>query len=463
VTEPERVDLLVEHGLVVTLDPRRRVLADGAVAVRDGRIVAVGKSRALGERFLAARRLDAGDHVVLPGLVDAHVHVNAEHLARSLFPDDAGPRWMTDWGFPLYAAVTPEEEHVATLLACVEMLRNGTTTFGEGGSIRDLPAVVAAVDAAGLRGVLGRWTWDLPAEPAALRQTTDEALAGTEAALARFDGAAGGRVRIAAACVFPATASPALLGGLRTLADRHRTTLTFHHGNVRAHVERYLAAHGRRPLVGYAEAGLLGPNVRAAHMVFVDDEEVGVLARVRASVVHCPQTCLRSGHGTTRVGRFPEMLAAGVTVALGSDGANSSDNQDLFKSMRLAAGLYKDARQDPTLVPAERALEMATLDGARALGLGDEVGSLEPGKRADLVLVGRRTPELTPLWDVAQALVYGTDGRHVETVIVDGRVLVERRRLLTVDEAALYRRAEALAPGLLARAGLTPRPRWPVE
>ncbi len=156
------------------------------------------------------------------------------------------------------------------------------------------------------------------------------------------------------------------------------------------------------------------------------------------------------------------MLAAGVTVALGTDGVMSSDNQDLFKAMQLAAGLFKDARQDATLVPAERAVEMATLDGARTLGLEAEVGSLEAGKRADLVLLTRRAPELTPLWDVANALVYATDGRNVDTVIVDGRVVMEGRRVLTIDEAALYARVRELAPGLVARAGLRPRPRWPV-
>jgi cytosine/adenosine deaminase-related metal-dependent hydrolase len=156
------------------------------------------------------------------------------------------------------------------------------------------------------------------------------------------------------------------------------------------------------------------------------------------------------------------MLAAGVTVALGTDGVNSSDNQDLLKAMQLAAGLFKDARQDATLVPAEKAIEMATIDAARTLGLEREIGSLEAGKQADLVLLSRRAPELTPLLDVANALVYATDGRNVDTVIVGGRVLMEGRRVLTIDEDALYARVRRLAPPLIARAGLHARPRWPV-
>jgi 5-methylthioadenosine/S-adenosylhomocysteine deaminase len=456
------IDLLVACGLVVTLDPARRVLSDGAVAVKDGRIVEVGKTADLRARYRPARVIDATDFVVMPGLVDGHVHVSAEHLARGLAPDDAGHRWTMDWAVPLYAAVTPEEEHASALLSCLEMIKNGTTAFGEGGTVRDMSVVAAAVEQAGIRGTLGLWTWDRVPEPAALRRSADEALSRTEAAIDRFHGTAGGRVRVAAACIHLMSCSRELLLGLRDLARARGITFAFHHASSRQPVEQYVAAHGRRPLLDGADLGLLTRNARATHMVHLDDDELKVLAASGATVIHCPQTALRLAYGATAVGRFPEMLASGVTVALGTDGVMSSDNQDLFKAMQLAAGLFKDARQDATLVPAERAVEMATLDGARTLGLEAEVGSLEAGKRADLVLLTRRAPELTPLWDVANALVYATDGRNVDTVIVDGRVVMEGRRVLTIDEEALYARVRELAPGLVARAGLRPRPRWPL-
>ncbi len=461
-SKPVPIDLLVAHGLVVTLDPARRVLSDGAVAVKDGRIVEVGKAADLRPRYRPGRLLDAGEFVVLPGLVDGHVHVSAEHLARGVAPGDAGPRWTMEWAVPLYAAVTPEEEHASALLSCLEMIRNGTTTFGEGGTVRDMDAVAAAVAQAGIRGTLGLWTWDRVLEPAVLHRPADEALARTEAAITRFHGTADGRVRVAAACIHLMSCSRELVLGLRDLARARGVTFAYHHASSRPPVDQYVAAHGRRPLLDWAELGLLGRHVRATHMVHLDDEELKVLAGSEAAVIHCPQTALRLGYGATAVGRFPEMLAAGVTVALGTDGVMSSDNQDLFKAMQLAAGLYKDARQDATLVPAERAVEMATLDGARSLGLEAEVGSLEAGKRADLVLLTRRAPELTPLVDVANALVYATDGRNVDTVIVDGRPVMEARRVLTIDEEALYARVRALAPRLVERAGLRPRPRWPL-
>jgi cytosine/adenosine deaminase-related metal-dependent hydrolase len=459
---PVAIDLLVAHGLVVTVDSARRVLADGAVAVKDGRIVEVGKAADLLPRYRAARTLDAGDFVVLPGLVDGHVHITAEHLARGVAPDDAGHRWTMEWAVPLYAAVTPEEEHLGALLSCLEMIRNGTTCFGEGGTCRDMGAVASAVEQAGVRGTLGLWTWDQVPEPAALHAPADRALARTEDAIRRHHDTAGGRVRVATACIHPSRCSHELLAGLRDLARVHGITFAYHHAPTRPSVDQYVAAHGRRPLLDFAELGLLTPNVRATHMVHLDDTELKVLIGSGATVIHCPQTCLRLGYGATRVGRFPEMVAGGMTVAIGTDGVNSSDNQDLFKAMQLVAGLFRDAREDASLVSAEKAVEMATIDAARTLGLEREVGSLEAGKQADLVLLSRRAVELNPLLDVANALVYSTDGRNVDTVIVGGRVVMEGRRVLTLDEERLYAQVREVAPSLVARAGLQPRPRWPI-
>jgi|RhiMetdeSRZDD1v2_1073273.scaffolds.fasta_scaffold56037_1 5-methylthioadenosine/S-adenosylhomocysteine deaminase len=456
------VDLLVAGGLVVTVDPGRRVLADGAVAVKDGRIVEVGKAAELARRYRAARTIDARDGVVLPGLVDGHVHMTAEHLARGVAPDDAGHRWMMDWAVPLYAALTPEEERTGALLSCLEMMRNGTTSFGEGATCRDMAAVAGAVETAGLRGTLGLWTWDRVPEPPVFRQTVEQALGRTADAIRRFHGTAGGRVRVAAACIHPVLCSKELLVGLRDLARQHGVTFAYHHASSREPVDQYVATHGRRPLLDWADLGILTPNVRATHMVHLDDEELKLLVASGATVIHCPQTVFRLAYGASRMGRFPEMLAAGVTVALGTDGVNSSDNQDLFKAMQIAAGLFKDAREDPTLVPAERAIEMATLAGARTLGLEREIGSLEAGKQADLIVLSRRAPEMNPLVDVANTLVYGTDGRNVDTVVVGGRVVMEGRRALTIDEERLYAEVREIAPKLIARAGLRPRPRWPV-
>lgn len=461
--EPVAVDLLVSGGLVVTVDAERRVLADGAVAVDGGRIVEVGKAATLEARYAPARTIEAGGFIVMPGLVDTHVHITAEHLARGLAPDDSGPRWMTDWALPLYAAVTPEEEHVGALLSCLEMIGNGTTAFGEGGTAQDVSASAAAVEQAGLRGVLSPWTWDKPPMPGVLEQSADEALARNADAIDRFHGTAGGRITVATSCVIPALCTPYLRRALKDLADERGVTYAFHHASTRQQIERYVAEHGSRPIVDYAEEGILGPNVRATHMVHIDADELACVVASGMSVAHCPQTVLRLGYGASVLGRFPEMIAAGVRVTLGTDGVNSSDNQDMFKAMQIAAGLFKDAREDASLIPAEHAIEMATIIGAQALGLEGEIGSLETGKRADMILIDRRAPELNPLIDVANALVYASDGRNVDTVIVEGETIMEGGDVLTIDAEALYAQVNALSPKLIERAGLTPKPRWPMQ
>lgn len=460
--ETTAVELIVSGGVVVTMDERRRVLGDGAVAVDAGRIVAVGPTAEVEAAHRPARRIDAGGHIVMPGLVDTHVHITAETLTRGLALDDAGHRWMWDYALPLYAAITEEEEFVGASVACLEMLRNGTTTFAEGGTAIAIGASARAVEIAGQRAVLSPWTWDLMRDYEGLRFDTDQALRRNEDAIRAHHATADGRISVATSCVTPGLCSPALLTGLKAMADRHATTFTFHHASSVEPVDAYVAKHGRRPLLDHAELGILGPNTRTTHMVHLDDDELAVLAESGASVAHCPQTAFRLAYGAGRHGRFPEMLARGIAVGLGTDGVNSSDNQDLFKAMQIAAGLFKDARQAPKLMPAEMVVEMATITGARALGMADEIGSLEAGKRADLILIDRRVPELTPLLDVANALVYATDGRNVRRVFVGGRELMRDGEALTLDAERCLAEVERLAPALIARAGLTPRPRWPI-
>jgi 5-methylthioadenosine/S-adenosylhomocysteine deaminase len=460
---PTEVDLLIEGGLIVTLDAKRRVLDDGAVAVDGDRIVAVGARDELVAAYRGRRTLDARRRVVMPGYVDGHVHTTAEMLSRGFVPDWIGqPTWTRDWAAHLYAAITPEEEYVAALLAAAEMLRNGTTAFCEAGTIKDVGRVVQALDEAGIRGVVGRWTWDLVPRLAALHQDTEQALATTEELVDRYHGAAHGRIRMLTAVINVTTASERLLRGLRDLADQRGLMMNWHQSGGPDYVPAALAQWGMRPIERLREQGLLGGNVRLVHMVNVDDREVEILAESNTRVVHCPTTALRLAYGASQVGRFPEMVAAGMTVALGTDGVNASDHLDMGKATYLAAGLFKDGRQDPCTMPAEQVLEMATLHGARAIQWEDEIGSLEAGKKADVVLLDRDRPEMVPLVNVANALVYATDGRSVDTVLVDGRVVVERGRLTTIDEAWLYREVERLAPGMIARSGLPLQRRWDV-
>jgi cytosine/adenosine deaminase-related metal-dependent hydrolase len=450
--------LLIEHATIITLDQERRILADGSVLV-DGRdIVQVGPAATVRPPRPPDRVVDGRRHVVLPGFVDTHVHL-AEHLTRGLLPDDVPvDRYLPDWLIPLYAVITPEEERVAALLACLEMIRTGTTTFCEAGTLFDVAAVADAVEAIGMRAVLGRWSWDLATGPGRMRQTTDEALRANEAMLATVHGRADGRIGAWPLLLGFGTASPALMQGARALADRHGVGWGMM--QLASHPSRRTA--DRIPLPELEALGVLTPRTKLAHMVHVGDRDIELLARRGVKVSHCPTAGLKHTKGLAAHGRFPEMLEAGVCVSLGGDSGNGSNHFDMLRLMYLAATLYKDARLDVSVLPAERALEMATRHGAEALLLDGAIGSIEPGKRADLVLYDRDTPEWRPLLDPVNNLVYAASGASVRTVVIDGRVVLDEGRFTTVDERAIYEQAEVLAREQIRRAGLAIPSRWPV-
>ena len=450
--------LLIEHATIITLDQARRILADGSILV-DGRdIVQVGPAATVRPPRPPDRVIDGRRHLVLPGFVDTHVHLS-EHLTRGLLPDDVPvDRYLPDWLIPLYAVITPEEERAAALLACLEMIRTGTTTFCEAGTLFDVAAVADAVEAIGMRAVLGRWSWDLGTGPGRMRQTTTESLRANEAMLATVHGRADGRIGAWPLLLGFGTASPALMQGARTLADRHGVGWGMM--QLASHPSRRTA--DRIPLPELDALGVLTPRTKLAHMVYVGDRDIELLARRGVKVSHCPTAGLKHTKGLTVHGRFPEMLEAGVRVSLGGDSGNGSNHFDMLRLMYLAATLYKDARLDVSVLPAERALEMATRHGAEALLLDGVVGSIEPGKRADLVLYDRVTPEWRPLLDPVNALVYAASGSSVRTVVIDGRVVLDDGRLTTVDERAVYEQAEVLAREQIRRAGLPIPSRWPV-
>ncbi len=459
---PEAVDVLIEHAMVVTMDAERRVLREGSVAVRGSQIVAVGPSDSLAGRFDAREVLDGRRFVVTPGLVNTHIHITGEPLTRGYVPDDTPfEENVFEWLCPLYAVHTEEEERLSAQLAAAEMLRSGTTSFLEAGTIRFVDAVVDGLVEIGIRGRIGRWVWDLPPEPDVYRQTTDEAIANLEQTLHDHRSVAGGRIQAWSMVVGHTTCSDALWRAARDAADRYRTGLNFHMSPAAADPEGFLAQFGRRPIEHLSELGVLGPDTVLVHCVHVDDHEVSLLAHHGCSVAHCPTTALKVAYGVTQIGKMPEMVAAGVNVSIGIDGNNASNYSDMMRATYLVAGLFKDARRDPTQFPAEQAYEMATLGGARAILSEHELGSIEVGKKADLVLHDRDRPEWTPLLNVANQLVWSADGRGVHTVFVDGRRVVDDYRLTTVDEHDLYRRAQAAGEAIVARSGLPDRAKWP--
>ncbi len=449
--------ILVEHGTIITVDAERRLLTDGSILVDDGEILQVGPARDVRPPRVPDRVIDARQLVVAPGFVDTHVHLS-EHLNRGLLLDDIPvDRYLPDWLIPLYAVMTAEDEEHAALLAGIEMIRTGTTTFCEAGTLFDTGAVAAAVERLGMRAVLGRWTWDLESGPDRMRQSTEEALAANEAMLERLNGR-GGLVRAWPLLLGFGTCSEALIRGAKALADRHGVGWGMMH--LASHPSR--RTRDRMPLATLDDWGVLGPSTKLSHMVYLDDADIALLARRGVKISHCPTAGLKHTKGLAAHARVPEMIAGGVCVSLGGDSGNGSNHFDMLRMMYLVANIYKDARLDVTVMPPETVLEMATIHGAASLLMEREIGSIERGKRADLVFYDRDAPEWRPLLNPLNNLVYAATGSSVRSVMIDGRLVLDEGRLTTVDERAVYARVEELARAQVRRAGLTIESKWPL-
>jgi len=474
--------LLRNADCVLTLDPRRRILEHYSVLIQDGVITAIGRAAEMDRQHLAACRtqgtvIEAAGRLVMPGYVNTHVHT-FEHLSRGLIPDGLSTfAWAVTYARPFYAALTEQEAYIAARLACLEMLRNGTTCFVDANilvSLGHLDAVAQAVTESGIRAVLGRGVFDqMPKEMTeamapelrgrVLSPSADAALDEIDVLLSRWTTSADGRIRAWATVygLFP-YCSDELFVGLRTLADRHGVGMAFHIASSIEEARAVEARVGAWPITHLDRLGVLSPKLLLTHCTAVTDHEVELLVERGTKVAYCPGAALRLAKGTTRIGKIPEMLAAGVTVSLGADGVSSSGSFDHTRLASLAAGLFKDARMDPRLIPAEMALEMATLYGARAVLWDDALGSVEIGKRADLTLYDLDGPEWVPRHDIVRNLVYCADGRSVRTVLVDGRIVYDGGRVDGIDAGKAIEEAQAAGERIARRVGLDPRTRWPI-
>ncbi len=454
--------LKIDHArYILTLDRQRRIIQDGAILVEGGRISRVGKATELRDAS-ADRTIDARHMVITPGFFNGHMHISYAHPVRGIFPDEqASPLVHV---FNLQAAMTEEEEYHATLLGLVELVRNGTVCFLDPGSTKFPDACLQAYEDAGIRVILGECVSDQPAPFTLPRYPAPEAVARTTSFIGKWNGRLEGRIRAWALPFSSETCSAGLLETLKRVADEHQTGLTLHHNSGNKARQEMVARHGHTPTAYLESIGVLGSNVLLAHCLGLDEAELDCIARTRASVAMCPVTAAKGGRGVPDHGRMPELLARGVAVALGCDSPNNSNHLDMVRTMNMAAIQYKDARQDTGKIPAEAALEMATLRGAEAMGLGAELGSIEVGKKADLVAFDTLRPEWQALWNPLNNLVYNADGRSVHTVVIDGRVVVDAYRQTFVDEPRLYARVQEIGERLQARTGISfPRSRWPMS
>ena len=427
--------LVVTGGIVVTVDPGGRVLSPGAVAIAGRDIVAVDTPEAIAARFDARESLDATGQVVMPGLVNTHTHA-AMVLYRGLADDLALMAWLQEYIFPAEAkTVTPEFVRAGTRLAALEMIQSGTTTYADMYYFEE--EVARATKEAGLRGVLGQTVIRFPVADA---RTPAEGLARAEAFLDRF---AGDELIVPAVAPHAMyTLDAATLKAVRALADRKRAPVLIHLAETADEVKNSVQEHGGSPTRYLETLGFWGPRTVAAHAVWLSPDDIAILAARHVGVSHNPESNMKLASGSARV---VAMRSAGVSVGLGTDGAASNNDLDMFEAMRQAAFLAKLQTGDPRAVPARTAVEMATIEGARVLGLDAQIGSLEAGKRADLITVSLGAARQVPMYDPLSHLVYVTRGDDVRTTIVNGRVLMRDRRVQTLPEADVLTDARAFA------------------
>jgi 5-methylthioadenosine/S-adenosylhomocysteine deaminase len=421
----EKVDLFINGGTIITMDGDRLILEDGAVAVKGDVISGIGFRTDLEKEYTADQTIDARGKLVLPGFINGHTHVPMT-LFRGLHDDVTLDEWLHKYIFPAEAKnVTEEFVRWGTRLAAAEQIRGGITTFADMYYFED--AVAEETKAAGMRGVLGETFIDFPAPD---NKDEAQALAYTEKFLKRWQNDP--LIHAAPAPHSIYTCSQKTLQDAAALARKYNAPILIHVAEMKKELDDSRAQNGTTPVQYLNKIGVLGPDVVAAHCIFVDDTDRKLLAEKQVGCVHNPSSNMMLASGVSPV---PELRAAGVAVGLGTDGpAGSNNDLDLMEEMDLAAKLQKITKMNPLALGAKTVVEMATIDGAKALHMEKEIGSLETGKKADVIVIGLNEPNAVPMYDVYAQLAYALKGSDVETVVIGGRVVMREHQLLTVKE-----------------------------
>ncbi len=430
---------------MVTMDAARAIIDDGAISVKGDTIVAVGPRSEVEARYVAARTIDAKGRLVLPGFINGHTHVPMT-LFRGLHDDVTLNDWLYKYIFPAEAKNVNEEfVRWGTRLAVAEQIRGGVTTFADMYYFED--AVAQETKAAGMRGILGETFIDFPAPD---NKSEAEMLAYTEKFLKKWQGDPLIHAAVAPHSIY--TCSQKTLQESAALARKYHAPILIHTAEMKKEWEDSQKQNGMSPVQYLDKIGVLGPDVVSAHCIFVDEADRKTLAQQQVGCVHNPSSNMMIASGVSPVA---EMRAAGIAVGVGTDGpAGSNNDLDLMEEIDLAAKLAKITRLDPLALNAKAVVEMATIDGARALHMDREIGSLEPGKKADLILISLDEPNAVPMYDIYAQIAYALKGSDVETVVIGGRVVMRNRKLLTVNEEAAMAKAREYKKTIGASLGM---------
>jgi 5-methylthioadenosine/S-adenosylhomocysteine deaminase len=440
--EVQPADILIHGGTVVAMDERKTILERGAVAIRDGRILEVGEEQALQSRYRPTQSIKAEGMAIMPGLVNLHFHT--DNFSRGVGEHLGLGDWLDTIYYPMLAAMTPEDAYKAGMLAYSEIIKGGTTCVND--MYLKLTSLADAAEKTGIRVVLSSEGADLiPGQ---------ESLEDNEKALLERNGSANGRITFRFGVEWVPVCSAEYVRKCRKLADKHGVGIHVHLNESQGEVEISMKMHGKRPTEFVHDLGLLGPDVVAAHCVWLSDREVELIRSTGTHISYDPVSNAKLGNG---VARIVDYLKAGINIGLGTDDAPCNNNNDMFEVMKYASLFQKAVHTDASLLPSEQVLSMATMGGARALGLDKEIGSLEKGKKADVILVNMKALSLTPVLkgrnsNVLAHLVFAAHQENVDTVLIDGKLIMRGRELLHVDEQQIIADAtQAAERVILAR------------
>lgn len=461
-------DILVRNiDWLITVDANRRVIRDGAIAVKGGKFAAVGKTREMEQAWRSDTIVDAKGMVATPGFVDNHLHSSFQ-MSRGLADEANAQSFLFDHMYPYEGAMTEEDVYVSASLAATELLRHGVTCFIDPGNYHP-DATVKAIGLSGMRMVVARSSFDKTKSvmgllPDSMIESTERCLAGAEELFDKYMGAHEGRISVSASFRGLNNASDELILGLKKIADRYQATLQTHACFSYSTHDSSVAQCGMAEIERLESLGVLDERMLLVHSGWLEPHEVALLAKRKPTLVCAPSSSLHNGYGNIVVGKLPELMALGVNVSLGSDHA-CSGSVDMVQEMRYCACGYKEARINPRVMPPEHALEMATVNGAKGAGLADRIGSIEPGKDADFVLFDATVSEWQPLFNPVSNLVYSATGNTVKHVFVAGDQVVRDGRLTAIDQEQLMKEVSKTAERIAGRLnmGKIVKLRWPVE
>jgi 5-methylthioadenosine/S-adenosylhomocysteine deaminase len=442
--------ILLYNAGILTMDLARHQYNAGAILIENDRIIKVGKSaELLEESDESTDRIDLRGRWVLPGLINTHVHTS-QQLGRGLADDVPLLTWLHERIWPYESSLSEEDSYISSLLCGIEQLRSGVTCFAEPGG-QHVNGMGRAVSELGIRGILAKSTLDMgEGLPPVWNETTQQALDAQESSLERWHKAANGRIRVWFGLRTIFNASDELILGTKELADRYGVGVHMHIAEIREEVEYARQTRGATTVTHLNQLGVLDKNLLAVHSVWLTDPEIEMFAEKGVKVSHNPAAAMR----VLGFAKIPEMLNAGVCVSIGTDGAPSNNRMTLIDEMWITSLIHKGRLLDPTAVPAQVVLAMATCDGARAVLWEDDLGSIEPGKKADLVVVNPDTATMLPMHDPVANMVTAMRTENVESVMADGRWLMWQGELLTVNEQEIIEEAKQRAAAIALRAGI---------